>query len=334
MNALKFHLLPLLVCAAIASAAGAEPAPRYQVMDLTPLVGPAASAVAINNDGIAVIATTRGSALVDTDSLTVIQEFPDGARAINDGGAVAGITFDSPTSAWLWNGSERIVLPSLGGSSTWALGLNNRGDVTGYGIVEQTLHGYVFATQTGETQDLGTLGGPHSAGFAINSRGDVTGWAMLPTREQHAFRFSKGQMEDLGTLGGSQSYGFAIDSRGRVAGSSEVPGSRFYPRRAFVHDGTQMIDLGTLPGRVASYAEAMNDRDEIVGYSESDGLINGHAVLWRGGEIFDLNDAAPSIEGFVLQEALAINNRGQILVEAFRRETFEYRVVLLVPVGQ
>ncbi|GIJ23416.1 hypothetical protein [Micromonospora lutea] len=63
----------------------------------------------------------------------------------------------------------------------------------------------------------------------------------------------------------------------------------------------RMVDLGTLGGE-SSYANAMNDRGDVVGRAQgTDGIYRG--FLWRHGRMIDLGDFSP----------VDINDRGQIV---------------------
>ena len=76
-----------------------------------------------------------------------------------------------------------------------------------------------------------------------------------------------------------------------------------------------MRDLGTLPGIRDTRANAINDRGEVVGRIV--GRIvrksNERAVLWRGGRVYNLNALIPPGTGWILQEAVALNNQGWII---------------------
>jgi probable HAF family extracellular repeat protein len=75
-----------------------------------------------------------------------------------------------------------------------------------------------------------------------------------------------------------------------------------------------MADLGTLPGDIDSSAASINDRGEIVGWSQSFTVMR--AVIYVNGQIYDLNaliDPTSPLAAFVhLDEAVAINSRGWI----------------------
>src|SRR6266542_5526857 len=51
----------------------------------------------------------------------------------------------------------------------------------------------------------------------------------------------------------------------------------------------QMVDLGTLAGPQSdSWANAVNNRGEVVGWSTLDDVFQVHAFLWRQGKMTDL----------------------------------------------
>ena len=123
--------------------------------------------------------------------------------------------------------------------------------------------------------DLGA--GIGSIANAVNDKGHVVGQSGLG----RVFLWRRGDLVDLGVEGG----GSALDVNNR----DEVVGYRFVDAgvRAFLWRRGEVVDLGTLPGGTNSYAEAVNDRGEVVGWSEaSDGLL--HAFHWHAGVLTDL----------------------------------------------
>ena len=71
-------------------------------------------------------------------------------------------------------------------------------------------------------------------------------------------------------------------------------------------------DLGTLGGS-RSWASAINDSGQVVGYSYLAGDQNYHAFLYNSTNgMKDLNDLIPADSGWTIEEATAINSNGQI----------------------
>jgi probable HAF family extracellular repeat protein len=76
----------------------------------------------------------------------------------------------------------------------------------------------------------------------------------------------------------------------------------------------KLVDLGTLPGGSYSGANSINNRGEVVGWSNSGagttGMLHTQAVLWRKGSIRALTIP----DGTFLSCATRINDRGQVLI--------------------
>jgi probable HAF family extracellular repeat protein len=124
-------------------------------------------------------------------------------------------------------------------------------------------HAFLWDPVTG-MRDLGTLGGPNSSGSGVNDNGQVTGWGIV----------------------GTVTYAFLWDPV------------------------TGMRDLGTLGG-ILSFSSGINASGQVTGFSETaDGL--GHAFLWDGMSMFDLNDLIDPGLGWTLIDGRGINDTGQI----------------------
>ena len=239
-----------------------------------------------------------------------------------------------------------------------ANGINAMGQVVGFSGRERDSSeskAFLWTSQTGML-DLGTLGGSYAQAYAINDAGFVTGAAqtggMGPMVTTHAFIFQPAvpylpRMHDLGVLGGLSSYGIAINGNNHVAGYSTIK-TNDGRVHAFLHDGTKMIDLGSLgwPGTYTdvSVALGVNNSDQVVGYSYlpavGDMPLQQVAFLWRrgitgSGQMINLNSLllSETRRTFLLTSATGINDNGQIVACAFDIQNGGVHAVLLTPNG-
>src|SRR5439155_8191242 len=126
------------------------------------------------------------------------------------------------------------------------------------------------------TDDLGTLtGGSYSFAQAIDSSGRIAGYSGS-TSGDRAFRYSGGVMSNLGTFSGDWSYGYGINNLGRVVGGA---GTHQQNTHAFLYDGTQKYDLGTLSNNADSWGQAINNSGRVVGYGGTSSS-GDHAFVW------------------------------------------------------
>ena|SRR5687768_10592949 len=217
------------------------------------------------------------------------------AFAINPRGQIVGTSRDAngQDRPFLW---EKGVMTDLGtltdGAQSTAYGVNASGKAVGY-MLERT-HALATLWQDGEIIDLGTLGGPNAIAAAINASGAVTGHFTGGDKGAlHAFIWRKGEMVDLGTTGDCVKCwagGLAINNAGQIVGWTDVESfpSGDLLTHAFLWDNGKTTDLGTLPGAEASYARAINEAGDVVGYTLSaDGRVK-RGFLWRKGTMTEL----------------------------------------------
>lgn len=274
---LKFILAPSLLALVCAFA---QAAPLYTLRTIAPLGFPNGLVLTgINNQGLVlgnewredVQAATgfvdRGGSRTWLDTLML-------ASCVNDGGAIGGTAGDIITAGYVVDSKGTVMLPPM----------QQQGSVS-----VSALNGHGHAVGSADAIYHPGTDGPYGQG----------------TFDSHAYVYRDGTMTDLGTLSGhAYSSAAAINAGGLVAGvSRERAGDGV--RRAFLHDGAGMVDLGTLGG-AESWASGINDSGTVVGVSTmADGGV--HAFLYAGGAMVDLNPDGGNSEAF------DINNAGQVV---------------------
>jgi probable HAF family extracellular repeat protein len=277
--------------------------------------------------------------------------------ALNDNGDVAGqvVDINSPKIPTfirpfvLASGQDQVTyLGNLGNSYGHTTGINNAGQITGYGYVESADATHAFSYRNGRMVDIGALiGTGASFGSAINGLGDIA-----VTTDDKVYVYSNGTMtlvpgarmdfisafNDSGRMVGTadaQTYQTAayydgsttillnplqgdtstlatgMNSAGTAVGVSYNLGDAEY--RSFIFENGSMREI-SVAGEAGISATAINDAGDIVGWAQTPDRV-GKAFLYRNGRLTDLN-TLPGIAGtgWTLQSALKINNAGQILI--------------------
>jgi probable HAF family extracellular repeat protein len=159
-------------------------------------------------------------------------------------------------------------LGTLGGSNSWAYGINASGQVVGMSDT-RTRAQQAFLYSNGTMTNLGSLSGENggSSASGINASGQIVGASSTNNGYGHAFLYSDGTMTDLGTLpGGTQSYANGINASGQVVGESMINGWD----HPFLYSNGTMTDLNTLIAPTSGWyleeATAINDLGQIVGF--------------------------------------------------------------------
>jgi hypothetical protein len=221
--------------------------------------------------------------------------------------------------------SRRSFAPSFDGQEVY---INDAGQVAGT-YVTGAVRPWRYSDASG-LQDLGTLPGGDHWVRGIDSSGRVFGYYAVPLWWgviAHGWLFTDGVgLQDLNTLTSPVSsliFGNAAGSNGlQIVGS----GSRWGwddPRGVFMSDGT-LTDV--LPfGAWTSYGfAAINKSGHAVGQlSNYGGTWTSHAFLYtqRSGTL-DLNRLIDPSLNITLLTAKSINNRGQIVGDAFANDLY------------
>ena len=178
-----------------------------------------------------------------------------------------------------------LDLGTLGGESSFATAMNDRGAVVGRAqSADGSYHGFLW--RGGTMLDLGPL-----SPTDINNRGQVIG-----TRDDvgGAYLWSRGT---LVALPGGLGYPTAINDHGHVVGMKSVDSGSDVP---------VLLTGGALRQLPLDTVSDINNRGEVSGGRATD---NGfHASVWRRGTVTDLGAAA-----FDRSNTYRINDAGSVI---------------------
>lgn len=219
---------------------------------------------------------------------------------------------------------NNISLGTLGGTESFAYGINDAGQIVGKSMLpESNNEKPTLFNQTDPTlnKDLSSLDGITGVAYAINKTGMIVGEERRGTMgSSHATIFGEnGNNIDMGTLpGGSISTALEINDGGQVVGWSDSSnGSRATIFDTSGHENN--TDLGTLPGYLTSRALANNDKGQIVGTAMNSNGEFRATLFDPDGSPLNLNTLVDKWNDFstdpkfTLTWATDINSRGDIV---------------------
>lgn len=267
---------------------------------------------------------------------------------------VSNVAGNADVHATLWAGGRPLDLGTLGGANSaveWPF-KNNRGKIVGisetanvdpagedwscsaFFIPPATQHTCVgFVWERGRMTALPTLGGENGYASGANDRNQEVGWAENTVKDPtcvapQVFQFQavvygpeNDKVRQLPPLPGDMDgAATAINNKGQVVGISGTCDNAvgaFSAKHAVLWQNGTVVDIGNLGGAGWNTPYAINDRGQVVGFSDLpgdvvDGVLsfNAHAFLWTKGDgIQDLG----TLPGDSISEAVDINDRGQVV---------------------
>ncbi len=248
---------------------------------------------------------------------------------------------------------EVVKLPSLGGTQSRCMAINQQGWVAGWSNQANGTRRAVL-WKNGSITNLQTLGGPSSAvpWPGLNDQGVVAGishtnkedpldedWAcelvgFLPQTTDlicRGFVWENGLMRELPTLGGNHGFATGVNNKGNVVGWAETPvhdptcseaSAQKLQFRAVLwdpKDGSKgkikARELRPFPGDSTSAATAINDNGQVVGISgDCDQAVGRFSA--RHAVLWEKNGKpteVPNLGGTSWHTPMDINGRGDVV---------------------
>ena len=315
---------------------------RYTITDLGTFGGDISKAYGLNDlgqvVGMSYLATgeqrafrwdpneTNGTTGTMIDLGTLPGNTNSGASGINNSGYVAGDASDGvKTTSFIHDGNEMVALSLPLGydpndiRGTSGKSINEKGQIAGHLTWENgARRGYRWdPCSPGDTNgvmvNLGTIfAGDWSRAENINDNGRVCGRAFYinGTRGFLTEPNSATAIKLLPRDNSGHSFAYAVNNKPHAVGSSGGGKACIW----YLESGQSQepaIIIGILPGGSSAVAYAINESDEVVGYSETSG--SDHAFYSTGSSITDLNTLIRPDSGWVLKSAYGINEVGQIV---------------------
>lgn len=318
--------IPLTIVAALfagAVHAGGSPAPapahvpiRYHVSELDSLGGTISRGNGINNLAwVAGYSRLAGNARQHAALWLYGLEFDLGTL----GGPNSNIPWPSKNVRGLLAGIAQTSTPDPLGENWSCSAFFPAPDNTGYTC-------QAVAWEWGVPRALPTLGGNNGFAAGANNRGQITGWAENAVHDPtcvapQVLQFrpvvwgpGRHQVRALPLLPGDTSgAATAINDRGQAVGISGICDQaigRHTARHAVLWENGGVRDIGNLGGSAWHTPMAINQRGDVVGFSDVSGDTTTHAFLWtRQNGIQDLG----TLPGHGYSEAHGINERRQIV---------------------
>lgn len=299
--------------------------------DLGTLGGPSSAAFAINNSGVIVGASQSSQsngglvqAFAYTPGIGMTNIIPPGyqgaALSVNDSGVVVGSYHSGnlPAMGFAYQNGTFTALPRIvpnvvnaNLSTPVPAAVNASGQIAGRLVDasdDRLAQPYLYSGQQ-YTLIGGVPDHVSSRLSGINEFGDVIGYSDDPVAVRQSFLYANGKMTVLGSLGGKFSGGVGVYG---INSQDDVVGTAFGPSGSIggIGDPENGLDTNLLRSYVFS---------------------GTHGVIYKNGQLQDLNNLIDPNSGWELLDARSINDFGQIVGEGMVNNQIHAFILTPVP---
>jgi probable HAF family extracellular repeat protein len=302
--------------------------PAFEVVDLGTLGGRSSRATGVNDRGMVVgeaetakgrlhaFAWTEGGGMRDLGDLGGGVSVANG---VNEGGLVVGEAEDSNgvMRAFAWSEAAGIsAIDAHGSVQSYAHAVNRDGIIVGAAEFPEGRRAVIWSNGVGMA--VGGLGEGDSEACDVNDGDVVAGRRQVGSGDDAGSRgfvyYSRSTDAALASVEAARPDGrtaaLAVNNLGQVTGYGEDADGR---RRVILYEpvrGMRVLDTG---GNAYSEGRGINDGGAIVGAMLRGDADDDHALLWKDGDLHDLNELIDPDADWVLLEARDINTAGWIV---------------------
>lgn len=195
------------------------------------------------------------------------------------GNLVVGWSSGGPAQGYLWHNDVLTSLPGLGGSGSYANGVNRSGVVVGSALLPSGAE-HAVVWRDDQPTDLGAPDGFDSTAEFISANGTIFGFASQAGSAGDALEWKDGRLIDLGSFGAPAAQPIAMNARGDVlveteTGDQEAVGLRL------LRGGKTIVIRVPAHGHQHLDGFGLDNRDDVVGY----GVKTQRGFLWRNGRV-------------------------------------------------
>jgi probable HAF family extracellular repeat protein len=210
-----------------------------------------------------------------------------------------------PHTAWTAQYTFTTLNHSAATNGTYAYGINNSGQVTGYYLVSSSdgwLHGHGFVYSGGVFTSLDVPSAVDTETHGINDSGQITGGYEDSSYHGQSFVYSGGVFTTLPDPSGYGPAAWGINNSAQVIGyyvyASAVHG--------FVYSNGLYTSLDVPSAAGGTFAFSINNSGQVAGYN-NDSTGGYHGFVYSGG-VFTTLDVPSALRTY----AYGINDSGQV----------------------